>query len=86
MYYVYVLRSEKDGNMYVGYTTDLRERLVLHNAGKVKSTRARRPFRLVYYEACLNQQDALRREKYLKTAYGKRYLKNRLRGYHDEGG
>ncbi|GAF95165.1 unnamed protein product, partial [marine sediment metagenome] len=40
---------------------------------------ARRPFQLVYYEACLGQQDALRREKYLKTAYGKRYLKNRLR-------
>jgi len=79
MHYVYVLKSQKDGNMYVGYTADLRERLALHNAGKVKSTKARRPFQLVYYEACLGQQDALRREKYLKTAYGKRYLKNRLR-------
>ena len=86
MHYVYVLKSEKDGNMYVGYTTDLRERFALHNAGKVKSTRARRPFQLVYYEASLSQQDALRREKYLKTAYGKRYLKNRLRGYRDERG
>jgi putative endonuclease len=86
MYYVYVLKSEKDGNMYVGCTGDLRERVVLHNAGQVKSTRDRRPFELVYYEACRNQKDALRREKYLKTAYGKRYLKNRLRGYHDERG
>ena len=80
MYYVYVLKSDKDGDMYVGYTANLRERFALHNAGKVKSTRARRPFQLVYYEACLGQRDALRREKYLKTAYGKRYLKNRLGG------
>ena len=80
MHYVYVLKGEKDGNMYVGCTTDLRERFALHNAGKVKSTRARRPFQLVYYEACLDQQDELRRKKYLKTAYGERYLKNRLRG------
>ena len=50
----------------------------------MKSTQARRPFKLIYYEACLNQKDALRREKYLKTAYGKRYIKNRLRGYLDE--
>jgi len=67
MYYVYVLKSEKDGNMYVGCTGDLRERVALHNAGQVKSTRDRRPFELVYYEACRNQKDALRREKYLKT-------------------
>ena len=79
MHYVYVLKSEKDGNMYVGCTTDLRERFSLHNAGKVKPTRERRPFQLVYYEASLSQEDGLRREKYLKTACGKRYLKNRLR-------
>ena len=83
MHYVYVLKSERNANIYVGYTADLRERLTLHNAGKVKSTTARRPFQLIYYEACLGQPDALRREKYLKTAYGKRYIKNRLRGYLD---
>ncbi|TSA51024.1 GIY-YIG nuclease family protein [archaeon] len=83
MYYVYVLQSEADSKLYVGYTGDLRVRLRLHNAGRVKSTQARRPLKLVYYEACLNQEDALKREKYLKTAYGKRYLKNRLRGYFD---
>ena len=86
MHYVYVLKSERDGKMYVGYTADLRERLTLHNAGKVKSTQARRPLKLVYYEACLGQRDALRREKYLKTAYGKRYIKNRLRECLDELG
>ena len=68
MHYVYVLKSERDGNMYVGCTADLRERITLHNAGQVKSTQARRPFKLIYYEACLGQKDALRREKYLKTA------------------
>ena len=83
MYYVYVLQSEADTKLYVGYTGDLRVRLRLHNTGRVESTQARRPLKLVYYEACLNQEDALKREKYLKTAYGKRYLKNRLRGYFD---
>ena len=83
MYYVYVLQSEADTKLYVGYTGDLRVRLRLHNAGRVESTQGRRPLKLVYYEACLNQGDALKREKYLKTAYGKRYLKNRLRGYFD---
>lgn len=80
-YYVYVLKSEKDGNNYVGYTNNLRERLALHNAGKVSSTKNRLPLKLIYFEGCLNQQDATKREKYLKTAWGKRYIKNRLNNY-----
>jgi len=80
-YYVYVLLSEKDNQFYTGYTSDLERRLREHNEGKVASTRRRRPFRLVYWEGCLNQQDATRREKYLKTAWGKRYMKNRLQNY-----
>jgi putative endonuclease len=52
-----------------------------HNAGDVQSTKHRRPLLLVYWEACLNQQDATKREKYLKSAWGKRYLKNRLKNY-----
>ena len=80
-YYVYILLSEKDGNFYTGYTDDLNKRIKEHNNGKVPSTKNRRPLQLIYYEACLNQQDALRREKYLKTTYGKRYLKNRLKIY-----
>ncbi|GAB6163058.1 hypothetical protein JCM12298_22180 [Desulfothermus naphthae] len=86
MFYVYVLLSEKDGNFYVGYTANLKNRVQMHNEGKVKSTKFRRPLKLIYYEACLNQQDALRREKYLKSSYGKRYLKNRLRGFLNEEG
>jgi len=80
MYYVYVLKSKKDGNFYVGYTGNLRKRLTEHSDGNVRSTRYRLPFEMVYYEASRNNTDALHREKYLKTTYGKRYLKNRLKG------
>jgi len=81
MYYVYVLRSQKDRDFYVGYTKDLEERVKKHNKGEVKSTKKRIPLELVYYEACINQKDALHREKYLKTSWGKRYLRNRLKNY-----
>lgn len=81
MYYVYVLQSEKDKNFYVGYTNNLKERLKLHNDEKVSSTKNRLPMRLIYYESCLNQDDAIHREKYLKTSWGKRYLKSRLKNY-----
>ncbi len=81
MYYVYVLNSKKDGNNYVGYTKNLQQRLDLHNKGRVKSTKNRIPLLLIYFEGCLNQQDATKREKYLKTSWGKRYIKNRLDNY-----
>ncbi len=81
MYFVYVLKSETDNNLYVGYTHDLEQRLEQHNDGNVYSTKRRRPLNLIYYEACLNQQDATHREKYLKTSWGKRYLKTRLKNY-----
>jgi putative endonuclease len=78
MYFVYVLRSLKDNNFYTGFTGDLEKRLTEHNEGITKSTQYRKPFELIYYEACRNHKDALHREKYLKTTYGKRYLKNRV--------
>ena len=80
-FYVYVLRSEKDSNFYVGYTNDLKQRLEAHNKGKVSSTQNRLPLTFVYWEGCLNQADATTREKYLKTAWGKRYLRNRMKNY-----
>ena len=80
-YYVYVLRSLKDKRLYAGYTKNLKLRFEQHCKGKVFSTKNRRPLKLVYYEACLNQQDATHREKYLKTVYGKRYLKSKLKSY-----
>ena len=79
--YVYVLRSTKDGRFYVGLTRNLRARLSLHNEGRVPSTKARIPLELVYWEGCLNDSDAAQREKYLKSAWGKRYIKGRLRRY-----
>lgn len=81
MFYTYVLLSKKDGKHYTGYTKDLKLRFEQHQNGKVESTKNRRPFILIYYEACLNQQDALKREKYLKTHYGKMFLGNRLKSY-----
>ena len=81
MFYAYVIQSKKDNKWYTGYTNDLRKRFNEHNSNKVYSTKNRGPFNLIYYEACLNQQDARSREKYLKTGTGKRYLKNRLKRF-----
>lgn len=80
-FYVYVLFSLKDKKFYTGYTKDLVDRLEKHKSGEVSSTVNRRPLKLIYFEACLDQKDALHREKYLKTTYGKRFIKNRLRNY-----
>jgi putative endonuclease len=81
MYYTYVLQSEKDGGFYTGFTHDLKLRFEQHKNGQVESTRQRRPFILVYYEACLDEGDAIQREKYLKTYHGKMFLKRRLKSY-----
>ena len=79
MYYVYVLISLKDGKFYIGFTNNLRKRIEVHNNGFVTSTKFRRPFSLIYYEAYIHKGDAVRREKYLKSGMGKRDLRNRLR-------
>jgi putative endonuclease len=73
------LRSKKDGKLYTGCTGNLKNRLIEHTDGTVRSTRYRLPLELIYYEASRNKIDAMRREKYLKTTYGKRYLKFRLK-------
>ncbi|QSS96411.1 GIY-YIG nuclease family protein [Psychroflexus sp. ALD_RP9] len=80
-FYVYILQSETDGKNYAGYTQDLNLRFEQHNKGYVESTKQRRPLKMIYFEACLSQNDALRREKYFKTHYGKMFLKNRLKSY-----
>ena len=81
MYYVYVLQSMKDNKWYTGYADDLKKRFQEHNKGLVYVTRRRRPFKLIYYEACLNEQDAKMREQYLKSGMGKKYIRNRLKFY-----
>jgi putative endonuclease len=70
----------KTDTFYTGTTDNLERRLGQHNKGKVFYTKSRLPVKLIYFEACLNKDDAYRREGYLKTGMGKRYLKNRLRG------
>jgi putative endonuclease len=78
MFYTYVLQSKKDGKLYVGWTDNLKRRFLRHQHGLVSATRERLPVALVYYEACLSKDDAIRREKSLKTGFGRRYLKNRI--------
>ena len=81
MYYTYVLQSKKDDKFYVGFTKDLKLRFEQHSKGRVESTSDRGPLTLIYYEACLNQDDATKREKYLKSYHGRMFLKNRLKSY-----
>lgn len=77
MFYVYILRSSKSGRFYTGFTSDLWKRLAEHQQSKSPYTKARGPYELIYYEACMDSNDAAAREKYLKTGTGKRYIKNR---------
>lgn len=77
-YYTYVLRSKKDGKLYVGSTSNLIIRLNAHNSGNVESTIGRRPLEVIYYEACHDKQKAEKRERYFKTGFGRKFLKDRL--------
>lgn len=79
MYYVYVLQSLKDHNLYIGYTADLRRRLAEHKNGGSVSTKKRLPFVLIFYEGFKSESDARRRESYFKTTHGKKGLKLILR-------
>jgi putative endonuclease len=79
MYYVYVLKNHVDHKLYVGYTTNLRERLQKHQNGEVTSTKFRRPFELIFYEGYKSMKDAKRRERYLKSSKGKSSLNMMLR-------
>ena len=78
-YYNYVLRSVKDKKLYIGYTSNLQNRMLEHQKGSVSSTKYRRPLVLIYYEVSFDLESAIHREKYLKTTYGHRYLKNRIK-------
>jgi len=79
MYYVYILFSEKDRLLYTGYTDDLKSRYKAHVNGFVKSTKFKRPLKLIYYEGYINELDARRRESYLKGGNGKLFLKEQLK-------
>ncbi|MBI3115550.1 MAG: GIY-YIG nuclease family protein [Candidatus Kerfeldbacteria bacterium] len=79
MYYVYVLKSIRNGKLYTGFTNNLEKRLRLHREGKVHSTKWRLPVELLYYEAYLAEDDAREREKYLKTGWGRNYIQKFLK-------
>lgn len=81
MFYTYILKSKKNDNLYIGYTSDLERRLIEHNQGLNFSTKSYKPWEIIYYEACINENDAKRRELYLKTTQGGRMLKIRLMDY-----
>ncbi len=78
MYYTYILHSEKDGKLYIGFTNDLKKRYLKHCNGFVKATKYRRPLKLIYYESYINISDAKRREIYLKGGKGHNELKIQL--------
>jgi putative endonuclease len=81
MYYVYVLKSRLDGKLYYGQTQDLDNRLNEHNSGKVKSTAGRTPLDLTYYEVRNTREEALKREKFFKSGFGRMYLKQKLKSH-----
>ena len=81
MFYVYILESEKNDSWYIGTTNDLKQRFKEHNQGLNLSTKRYTPWSLIYYEACCNESDAVRREKWLKSTHGRRMIKARIREY-----
>ncbi|MBP9818314.1 GIY-YIG nuclease family protein [Candidatus Shapirobacteria bacterium] len=80
-YFTYVLQSKIDSSLYIGWTNNLKHRFLQHNSGKVFSTKLKIPYKIIYFECCLNEKDAIVREKSLKTGFGRKYIKNRLNSY-----
>lgn len=78
-YYVYILFSLKDKKLYIGFTTDLKARLINHAHRRVRATMYRRPLKLIFYEYFINQRDAKARERFLKSGFGRSQLKLALK-------
>lgn len=81
MFYVYILQTKYNKEMYVGCTKDLSQRLKEHNSGRVTSTAHKVPYTLIHYEAFIDKKDAYNREKYLKTGWGKNFIKKNIQNY-----
>jgi len=79
MHYVYFLKSQKDEKLYIGSTSNLRDRIVRHNAKQVFSTKSRVPLKLIYYEAFLSKEDAEMKEKFYKTGWGRNHIQKFLK-------
>lgn len=82
MYYVYVLENQNDKSLYIGYTTDLKRRIIEHKEGRGgRTTKLKKNWKLIYFEGYLNKQDALGREKFLKGGSGRKYLYKQMAHY-----
>jgi len=80
-YYVYILQSQKNQSLYIGYTSNLRKRFKQHNAGESQATKPFKPYMLIFYEAFLDRIDAKNREEYLKSGYGRKTIKTLMNKY-----
>ena len=78
-YYVYILYSLRDGGFYIGFTSNLKQRLTYHSKNEVLSTKFRIPFKLIHYEYFINEKDAKAREKFLKSGFGRKQFKEILK-------
>lgn len=78
-FYAYILKSQKDGRLYIGYTNNLKRRLSQHAKGEVISTKNRRPLKLIHYEYFIDETDAKAREVFLKSGAGHDQLSNILK-------
>jgi len=79
MYYVYTLQSKKTKKLYIGRSQELKQRFDDHNAGKVKSTKSSRPWKIIFYEAFFDKKDSIRDEKFFKSGYGREALREKLK-------
>lgn len=80
MYYIYILKSLKNGRFYIGSTNNLERRLLEHNTGRMKSTKAFAPYALVYNEKFSDRITAVRREKYIKAQKSRMFIENLIMG------
>ena len=80
MYYVYILRSLKNGKYYIGYTSDLNKRIREHNEGKTKGNRFLKPFELIYKEEYQNATSARKREYYIKRQKDRQFIEDLING------
>ncbi|MBY0376416.1 GIY-YIG nuclease family protein [Patescibacteria group bacterium] len=85
MYFVYVLKSKKDSKFYYGFTDNLERRIKEHNNRGVRSTKSRGPFDLIYFENAGSIIEARKREKYFKSGFGRKYVKNKIMALSSNG-
>ena len=79
MFYVYVIQSDMDQTLYYGFTHDLKKRILEHNTGSLSQyTKGKKPWKLIYYEAYINESDAREREKFIKSGRGREVLRKHL--------